>query len=111
LKRAFQFGAKCVAEKAEQGRRQMLGVAKADLQLEEACANRSPSLSTRTIGVPGPSRWRVVASRAARVHQAHRRRGIEGSNPSPSSGESDANLTRNREKGCDVSVVEKQRRS
>jgi hypothetical protein len=40
----------------------MLGVAEADLQLEggsvrvkgaPACANRSPSLSTRTIGVPG----------------------------------------------------------
>ena len=50
-----------VAEKAEQGRRQMLGVAEADLQLEaalsvrkapQAYANRSPSLSTRTIGVP-----------------------------------------------------------
>jgi hypothetical protein len=34
------------------------------------------------------SRWRVVASRAARVRRAHRRRGTEGSNPSPSSGES-----------------------
>jgi hypothetical protein len=33
------------------------------------------------------------------------RRGTEGSNLAPSSSESDANLTRNREKGCDVSVV------
>jgi hypothetical protein len=34
------------------------------------------------------SRWRVVASRAARVRRAHRRRGTEGSNPPSSSGES-----------------------
>ena len=38
----------------------------------------------------GASRWRVVASRTARVHRAHRRRGTEGSHPAPSSGESPA---------------------
>ena len=75
----------------------MLGVAEADLQLEGGFVSVK--------GAPGvrkslaelvdtndrrseASRWRVVASRTARVHRAHRRRGTKGSNPSPSSGES-----------------------
>jgi hypothetical protein len=56
-------------------------------------ADRSPSSSTRTIGVPGLHDGAWLASRAARVHRARRRRGTESSNPSPSSGESTANLT------------------
>jgi hypothetical protein len=51
-------------------------------------ADRSPSLSTRTIGVPGFHDGARLASRAARVHRARRRWGTEGSNPAPSSGES-----------------------
>jgi len=54
-------------------------------------ARLPPSLSTRTIGVPGLHDGAWVASRAARVHRAHRRRGTEGSNPAPSSGASGAN--------------------
>jgi hypothetical protein len=49
--------------------------------------------STRTIGVPGLHDGAWVASRAARVHRAHRRRGTDGSNLAPSTGESAANLT------------------
>ena len=84
---------------------------------------------------PAPRRWRPIgfvprraapgsprcaSSKAGNRHLAPGRDpepenpsygGTEGSNPPPSSGESDANLTRNREKGCDVSVIEKQRRS
>jgi hypothetical protein len=80
----------------------MLGVAEADLQLEGgfvrmkgAPGMRKPlaELVDANDRRSGASRWRVVASRTARVHRAHRRRGTEGSNPSPSSGESGANLT------------------
>jgi hypothetical protein len=79
-----------IAEKAEQGRRQMLGVAEADLQLEGGFVRvkGAPGMRKSLAELvdandrrSGASRWRVVASRAARVHRAHRRRGTEGSNP------------------------------
>ena len=79
----------------------MLGVAEADLQLEgdfvrvKGAPGMRKSLAELVDANDrrsGASRWRVVASRAARVHRAHRRRGTEGSNPSPSRGESCANL-------------------
>ena len=41
----------------------------------------------------GASRWRVVASRAGRVHRTHRRQGTEDSNPSPTGAEFGANRT------------------
>jgi len=75
-----------VAEKAEQGRRQMLGVAEADLQLEGGFVRvkGAPGMRKSLAELvdandrrSGASRWRVGASRAARVHRAHRRRGTE----------------------------------
>jgi hypothetical protein len=78
----------------------MLGVAEADLQLEGGFVRvkGAPGMRKSLAELvdandrrSGASRWRVVASRAARVHRAHRRRGTEGSNPSPSSAESCAN--------------------
>jgi len=51
--------------------------------VETAAANRSPSSSTLTIGVPGFTMAAWVAS-SARVHRVHLRRGTEGSNPAPS---------------------------
>src|ERR1700722_3387826 len=64
----------------------MLGVAEADLQLEGGFVrlNGAPGMRKPLAELvdandrrSGASRWRVVASRAARVHRAHRRRGTE----------------------------------
>jgi hypothetical protein len=78
----------------------MFGVAEADLPLEGGFVRvkGAPGMRKSLAELvdandrrSGASRWRVVASRAARVHRAHRRRGTDGSNPSPSSGESGTN--------------------
>ena len=64
----------------------MLGVAEADLQLEGGFVRvkGAPGMRKSLAELvdandrrSGASRWRVVASRAARVHRAHRRRGTE----------------------------------
>jgi len=80
----------------------MLEVAEADLDLEagfvhvkgaQLCRRSLAELVDANDRRSGVSRWRGLASRAARVHRARRRRGTEGSNPAPSSAESGANLT------------------
>ena len=50
------------------------------------------------------SRWRCGSRRTRPRHRAHRNRGTEGSNPSPSSGESAANLTSSIEREAEVTI-------